>query len=238
MGKKGFTLIELLVVVAIIAVLVSILLPGLSASREISKSLVCVSLLKQYGVANQSYLNEFNGYTVPALQGDYQNAHWMWNQKFRSYLRVPPHDGDPAGNWRWARWPKELACPNATYAFSKSAMTGYAYMPYSYGFNCSGLGDLRYVSPWGYRFDQVINPSGKLLVADGLTWWLHIDHSSYYADYFNFTDDVDNNSFVNTCAITAYRHRKSANILFMDGHSSSLDFLQIVNNIALWNPYR
>ncbi|MBI4580927.1 MAG: type II secretion system protein [Planctomycetes bacterium] len=43
----GFTLIEVLVVVAIIALLVSILLPSLKAAREQARSAVCLSNLKQ-----------------------------------------------------------------------------------------------------------------------------------------------------------------------------------------------
>jgi prepilin-type N-terminal cleavage/methylation domain-containing protein len=55
---SGFTLIELLVVISIIAVLLSILLPVLSASREQGKKLVCLSNMKQIGMAASAYLND------------------------------------------------------------------------------------------------------------------------------------------------------------------------------------
>lgn len=45
--RKAFTLIEILVVVAIIALLISILLPSLSAAKERSKTVICESNLKQ-----------------------------------------------------------------------------------------------------------------------------------------------------------------------------------------------
>jgi len=57
-SKKGFTLIELLVVVAIIALLISILLPSLSRARELSKRLVCGSNVKGMGTAFKIYANE------------------------------------------------------------------------------------------------------------------------------------------------------------------------------------
>ena len=64
--RVAFTLIELLVVVAIIAVLISILLPGLSAAREIARSAVCKSNLHQLHTANLTYANENDDYYVAA----------------------------------------------------------------------------------------------------------------------------------------------------------------------------
>ena len=55
----GFTLIELLVVVAIIALLVSILLPSLSKAREQAKAAVCGSRLRSFGQASALYQFEF-----------------------------------------------------------------------------------------------------------------------------------------------------------------------------------
>ncbi|GJM24459.1 MAG: hypothetical protein DHS20C16_08740 [Phycisphaerae bacterium] len=57
-SRKAFTLIELLVVVAIIALLISILLPSLSRARELSKRLVCGTQAKSYGTAVKIYAND------------------------------------------------------------------------------------------------------------------------------------------------------------------------------------
>ncbi len=60
-ARTGFTLLELLVVVAIIALLMAILLPSLSAAREQSRRVVCASNLHQITLAWHMYLDESKG---------------------------------------------------------------------------------------------------------------------------------------------------------------------------------
>lgn len=58
--RPGFTLIELLVVISIIALLVSILLPALSAARSAAVAVECKSQMKQITLAAHMYLTDYD----------------------------------------------------------------------------------------------------------------------------------------------------------------------------------
>src|SRR5882724_8646364 len=74
---SAFTLIELLVVIAIIALLAALILPALSRAKEAGKGAVCISNLRQAGVALQLYVQE-NSNLLPWMNDVYPgvtNAH-------------------------------------------------------------------------------------------------------------------------------------------------------------------
>ncbi len=60
----GFTLIELLVVVAIIAVLISILLPSLAGARKQAKQVLCLTNVRSIGEASSFYAQEYNDWVI------------------------------------------------------------------------------------------------------------------------------------------------------------------------------
>lgn len=60
--RRAFTLIEVLVVVAIIALLISILLPSLRMARESGKASVCLSQQHQIGIGLAVYAHDNKGF--------------------------------------------------------------------------------------------------------------------------------------------------------------------------------
>ncbi len=67
-SSRGFTLIELLVVISIIAVLISILLPALGASRENARRLKCLTNLKGIGMGLNIYMMERSKGLLPRVK--------------------------------------------------------------------------------------------------------------------------------------------------------------------------
>src|SRR6266576_1996197 len=78
-SRSGFTLIELLVVIAIVAELASLLLPALSRAKTKSRSVVCISQLRQLGIGTRLYTDEHNNILpsaelLPSMPVDSTNA--------------------------------------------------------------------------------------------------------------------------------------------------------------------
>lgn len=61
--SRGFTLIELLVVVAIVALLMSILLPSLSRARQQARQTACLANVRSWGMGMHLYVTESGGFT-------------------------------------------------------------------------------------------------------------------------------------------------------------------------------
>ncbi len=85
--KKSFTLIELLVVIAIIAILAAMLLPTLGRARNTAKAMTCTNNLKQLGLCQANYADDYKFYLPAAFTsaspGFNEN---LWDHIIQPYL--------------------------------------------------------------------------------------------------------------------------------------------------------
>lgn len=136
--RRGFTLIEVLVVVAIIALLISILLPSLTAAREQAKTAKCAAGLKQINTAlfyafeaYKAYPNHDDGNVVNPnrVMGTWIDV--IFTKKYLGDLEVgycPSDKGpDPLNKQRGQAWsftyPARLGGgPGADYSYAISVI--------------------------------------------------------------------------------------------------------------------
>jgi len=160
--RSGFTLVELLVVMAIAAVLMSMLLPGLDLARRKGRSAVCMGNLRQIGVAMENYQQDNQGFIPKLLSRAEPGRPWAEDSLVAGVLAATAHaQPAPAANpYSFAPYCRDsgiLVCPE-----QRGRPGG------SYGRN----GQIRVTT-----FSQIPQPSEMPLVLD-----CPIDPGYYYSD--------------------------------------------------------
>jgi prepilin-type processing-associated H-X9-DG protein len=198
--RNPFTLIELLLVISIIAILFSLLLPGLKVARATAKSIQCCGNLKQVGIATAMYASDYNGMVLIYTYDGTREV--TWTQALLGTSNYGSIGSD------YIKSTEVLLCPS----YPPDAYTRYL----SYGSRKSvpaeyrgGTGNYYYLKLYNIK-----SPSSYIHAGD--TAW-GILYGSYPGQAYNFT----------FWAATNYgglhlRHPASkANILMGDGSASS-----------------
>ena len=239
---QAFTLIELLVVIAIIAVLASLLMPGISKARDGVRSSVCISNLKQLGAAMYSFASDHEGKLPPVsvnIQDDAGKNYarelfggipqwWSDKELLGQYLANNKGYGAVAE-------PSPLVCPS-----DLQKIDSWGNVVPSYGYNMriythpSGYGS---VDPVGFRWEQLRSEvtlfdraSKTILLIDSHMSRFNPGSGNYPACFAIPEPSTGDWSFgtpmSNYNHVERHRNNRASNILFFDGHAGSTDDLK------------
>ena len=219
--SKVFTLIELLVVIAIIAILAALLLPALRMAKEATLAAVCKSNMKQYGIGFAAYVNDYENYYPPnswnpasfTWKGDTEADVWIWwysppflgqymnnthisTTKFGTAEQRPSNDVFycPAGH-------RDETGPSQTRIW-----IGYNNNKNPFPRFTSGIEDDGNIPKTYLPITQAGNVDRLVVLLDVTDETV----GTSGARAFGKIAILDNN--------VSYRHLKTTNILFMDGH--------------------
>lgn len=181
--QSAFTLVEMLVVVAIIALLLSITLPGLRKVQIYAMRVKCVHNLRQIDLGLQMYLNT-NNEIYPCAQDPLGSGYWLWmGRGWRKF--VEPYLGGKID----ANNPSVLLCPQDKVSKDKYEATSYAYSMSFYHspqqIDAMSSPKDTYLNPqpsMPQKISSVQRPSGKIIIGEWLSshsqikddngWWV------------------------------------------------------------------
>jgi len=153
----GFTLIELLIVIAIIGILAALLLPALARAKQKGQQSVCLSNLKQIGIAFGIYLNDNNDHFFDErpLKSSLPNGYRPWTS-------WPP--SDPRAGWAAATFQNVLpnfavwSCPAAA-----NSAVGNAIQSAQATSMATNAAICHY---WAWRFDRIDDLGATTMLED------------------------------------------------------------------------
>jgi prepilin-type N-terminal cleavage/methylation domain-containing protein len=142
---RAFTLVELLVVIGIISVLISFLLPALTAARDRAGAIACLAQARSLGQSFVMYNNDWRGkypliwYWEPSVGV----GHNGWKSEHFAYYEV-------GGFYTWWTWKdgiypyqksmKGWQCPKQEYPLLDGTLAGVKYTIAGYTMNASAGG--------------------------------------------------------------------------------------------------
>ncbi len=210
----GFTLSELLVVAAIAALLASLLLPALRRAKQEADAVVCLSNLRQLGLAAQEYTTDFHGYYPPGYDGLVGNPSWALRETWNRQTHEPAYS--PGILWMGQTSLHVLVCPSV----NQTPAPGQIVLGYNYNTSYIGHGSNE-CNPAPATVMDISDPAGCALFGDG-GYYGGIDYWMRAPDLLTpVPANADNISDMERAAGTqAFRHLGRTNVEYCDGHAA------------------
>ncbi len=195
---KGFTLIEVLVVVAIIALLISILLPSLAGAREQARRAKCLASMSNLGKAVMAFSvsHQGRGQLIGRVNfdktrvNDFAGKHYDKIDSARKFFEYEPWFADGTGFQRHKAWPVAYA-RDLGYTSLKHTDQYFEYeesgTPYMNDWPQSA--DPQWFWKRKGKFEVFYCPSDKLMIRDSWSPDHNVGVMSYAAnlDIFGYT---------------------------------------------------
>ena len=210
-ARHGFTLIELLVVVAIIALLISILLPSLASARNTARMVKCLSILKQFGNTQMMYADENESRYAPSNTNTAnEKFRWHRNFGFRQIIGWPLGNNNPGGP---NTAPEGFLCPS-----SPDVERDANHIYHIYGANRVSTPVQAPSSAFNSIMrNRVVNPSSKVQFIDSTEYFAG-DAKANFRIHWDVYGDASNHPGQGGEDMVAYRHMEGAAATFFDGH--------------------
>lgn len=228
-NQHAFTLIELLVVISIISLLISILLPALSAARQSAQSTKCLANLKQIGMMHVMYDGDNKSLPLAAEWNSALSKSWKgWNWRYYTMNYTQSYGIFDCPSINNATGMQELLGNTDAYA-SESGSQWSRWMYVEYGVSVNNLfGSFRYSTTGGGGANAPYNTSSiPARLADlhnASKIYSTMDTTSFNASSprGNYTvTDWRNAPTANGETIPGARHASAVNVTWADGHASS-----------------
>ncbi len=175
MRSKAFTLIELLVVISIIALLIAILLPTMQSAREAARQSVCLSNMRQTGLALHLYTTDNEG-LLP--RGRWDANPNRSRQGTRWLIRLAATYSLDSGFYNGTEWRHNgntiVVCPSDEYSIRRKRARDSTYEGVSYFGNGRLLAAGDPPNPAAQpeiALDTVSQPANRLYATEKLGYW-------------------------------------------------------------------